>query len=151
MNALLFTVILLFLILCIGFKEGYYSDTYTNAAATSMSTLVAKLNTVQNTLEKLVKDDAQTLNLDAQSMLNPLLHPPDETKYSLGIVEQAYQISNRISVYQDRLLVLKNTIHEVNDIPIHFKEGDMTLSQAIQTLKEEANSILTQLNQISDS
>lgn len=148
MNTLLFAVILLFFILCIGFKEGYYSDTYTNATATSMTTLVGKLNTLKSTLKQLTTQD---LTLDAQSKLNPLLHPPDETKYSSGIVSQATSISNRISNYQDRLLVLKNTIQDATDIPVHFKEGDLPLSTAIDSLIDEANAILTQLNQIPDS
>lgn len=148
MDALLFVAILLFLLLSIGFKEGYYSDTYTNATATSMTTLVGKLNTLQSNLKQVTMQD---LTLDAQSKLNPLLHPPDETSYSSGLVGQVHNLSNRISRYQDRLLVLKNTIQDAKNIPVRFKEGDIPLSEAIQTLVNEANDILTQLNQISDS
>ena len=148
MNVLLFAVILLFFVLCIGFKEGYYSDTHTNAAATAMTTIIGKLNTLNSNLKQVT---TQELNLDAQSKLNPLLHPTDEAKYNSGIVSQANSISNRISIYQDRLLVLKTTIQDLKDLPVHFKEGDLPLSDAMDSLIDEANAILTQLNQIPDS
>jgi hypothetical protein len=148
MDALLFVVILLFLILCIGFKEGYYSDTYTNAAVTSMTTIVGKLNTLQSNLKQVTLQD---LTLDAQSKLNPLLHPPDETKYSSGIVEEVHKLSNRIARYQDDLLQLTDAIHGANDIPVRFKDGDVPLSDAIDRLLKEAKDITTQLNQIPDS
>ena len=148
MNALLLAVILLFFILCIRFKEGYYSDTSTNATATSMTTFIGKLNTLKTNLKQV---NTQDLSLDAQSKLNPLLHPSDETKYSSGIVSQAQTISKRISNYQDRLILLKTTIQDATEMPVHFKEGDLPLSDAIDSLIDEANSIFTQLNQIPDS
>jgi len=148
MNALLLAVILLFFILCIRFKEGYYSDSYTNATSNSMTTFVGKLNTLKSTLTQLTTQD---LNLDAQSKINPLLNPPTEKLYGLGIVEHAHSISKRISIYQDRLLLLKNTIKNAADLPVHFKEGDVPLSVAIDSLIDEADDILTQLNQIPDS
>lgn len=148
MDYLLLFVIVLFVFLSFGFKEGYYSDTNTSAAATSMNSLITKLNTLQATLVKLTTQD---LSLDAQSKLNPLLHPDTDSTYASGIVEHARNLSDRISDYQDNLTILHSSIDGINNIQLDFKDGTYNLSDAITKLLVDAKDITKQLNQIPDS
>ena len=148
MDYLLFFVIILFVFLCFGYKEGYYSDTNTSAASTSMNTLITKLNALQINLNDINNQD---ISLDAQSKLNPLLHPPSDIVYASGVVEHAHTISDSISNYQDNLIALKTSIDGIQNIQVNFKEGTFNLNDAITKLLIDAKDITKQLNQIPDS
>jgi hypothetical protein len=148
MDYLLLFAIVLFVFLSFGFKEGYYSDTNTSAAATSMNTLTVKLNTLQSTLVNLTTHD---LSLDAQAKLNPLLHPDTDSTYASGVVQHAQNLSNRISDYQNNLIILQSSIDGINNIQVNFKDGNLNLSDAITKMVVDAKDITKQLNQIPDS
>jgi hypothetical protein len=149
MDYLLLIVILLFLILFFSFgKEGYYSDNNTSAAASAMNVLVGKLNTLQTNMNTFLNQD---LSLDAQSKLNPLLNPSEDSKYTSGVVEQAHHLSDVLSNYQDDMVQLTHTMGQIKDMPVTLKEGTLPLSDAITKLTKDAKTIVNQLNQIPDS
>jgi len=148
MDYLLLFVILLFIVLSFGFKEGYYSDTNTASASSSMNAIVGKLNTLQVNLNKIYSQD---LTLDAQSKLSPLLNPPDDKLYTSGVVTQAHRFSDLLSDYQDNLVQFTNTLEKIKDTPILLKEGTFSLSDALVKLTKDAKDIANELNQIPDS
>ncbi len=154
MDYLLLIVILLFLILCFGYKEGYYSDNNTSAAASAMTMHVNKLNTLQRNMNTFLNQD---LSLDAQSKLNPLLNPPEDSKYTSGVVAQAHQLSNDLSIYQDNIFQLENTLGQIKNMPVTLKdettlsEKPYPLSDAISKLIADAKNLVIELNQIPDS
>lgn len=161
-NYLLFAIVLLLFLsffLYFGVKEGYYSDINTSAAASSMTILIDNLNTLHGNLTTLT---TQQLSLDANSKLNPLLHPVEDSKYSIGILQQAHLLSERISHYQDNLLELSRAIPKVNNIMVTFNEYtplsreppktfSLPLPDAIEKLITDAQNITKELNQIPDS
>ena len=149
MDYLLLIVILLFLILFFSFgKEGYYSDSNTSAAATAVNGFVGKLNTLKTNMNTFLNQD---LSLDAQSKLNPLLNPPEDSKYTSGVVAQAHRLSDILSNYQDDMIQLSNTMGQIKDMPVALKEGTLPLSDAITKLTKDAKKIVNELNQIPDS
>ncbi len=150
MSVLLALVILLFLILYVsfGYKEGYYSDTNTSAAAASMKTIADSLTTLDSTLTTLLNQD---LTVDAQSKMTPLLNPSDDKLYSSGIVQQSHRLSDLLSDYQDDIIQLKHSLDTIKDIPVSLKEGSLPLSVAIATLKKNATNLMNELNTIPDS
>jgi hypothetical protein len=148
MDYLLLIVILLFLILFFSFGKEGYSDNNTSAAATSVNMLVGKLNRLKTNMNTFVNQD---LTLDAQSKLNPLLNPPEDHKYTSGVVAQAHRFSDILSNYQDDLIQLSYTIGQIKDMPVALKEGTLSLSDAITKLTNDGKTIVNQLNQIPDS
>lgn len=155
MDYLLLIAILLFLILFFSFgKEGYYSDNNTSAAATSVNMLVGKLNRLTANMNTFVNQD---LTLDAQSKLNPLLNPPEDKKYTSGVVAQAHRLSDELSNYQDNIFQLAKTLGQIKDMPVTLKQESTSLpvqiklSDAIKQLISDGNNLVKELNQIPDS
>jgi len=160
MDYLLIVVIVLFIFLSFGFKEGYYSDINTSAASSAMTVHIDKLNTLQGNLTTL---NTQDITVDANSKLNPLLHPVEDSKYSAGLLQQAFLLSDRISKYQDNLIQLTEAIPKTKMIMVTFKEYVSPLSKetvktttlplpdAIEKLIKDAQNITKELNQIPDS
>jgi len=106
------------------------------------------LNTLQRNMNTFLNQD---LSLDAQSKLNPLLNPPEDSKYTSGVVAQAHQLSDVLSNYQDNMFQLENTLGQIKNMPVTLDGNPISLSDAIMKLTTDAKSIVIELNQIPDS
>jgi len=176
MDYILFGAIVLLCLLCIGFKEGYYSDSNITTSIASMGTLIHKLNSLTDSIKNIEEYD---LTFDAQSKLSPILQPKKMADYKPGVIQQVHIHSERMSLHQDNLINLLEGLHKVKETPVYLKEKDKsadtdtstnswanttpdsnvpnyisvkyTLNDAIDKLLKESQSISNELNKIPDS
>ncbi len=144
MNIYLLCAVFLLLLLSFSYKEGF-QDGNISGALTSMSIFNTKLTKLQTTVGEFNKMD---LNLDAQSKLEPLLHPNTDTTYASTVVQQVELINDRMTDYQHDIIALTHAIQGIQFIPVQFKDSTMTLNDAITKMFTDSSNITKQLNQI---
>jgi len=157
MDYLLVGSILLFFLLFIGMREGYYSDANINASVISMNTLIKKIQELQSSLKDI---EEYTFSFDAQSKLSPILQIKKVDDYNPKLIQQVKMKTEILSNHQNNLMNLQASLKNIQKGTVQLNELGMsqtsnpveyTLKNALEKMLNDSKTIATELNQIPDS
>jgi len=116
MILLLLSILILLLCFIPKYKEGFYSDTNTVTASSSLTSL--KKN-IENTKKHLIgiknnKDKFDTTEII--SKLQPILKSNKDSLYTKGIVDEVQTIVNELSLLQEDFDSIKKYYNYIDDI-----------------------------------
>lgn len=157
MNLYLGIAILLFLLLFITPKEGFYSDMNITGASDSLKSINKKLDTLQKSLNGITTSELTAM--DAISSLNKTLNSKDKDMYTSGVISSVQTIKEDLDRYQSNVILLKESLISLPNSYIVYqydetdktKKNSVSLSNAIENLIQQANKLSSRLNQIPDS
>jgi len=157
MNLYLGIAILLFLLLFITPKEGFYSDMNITGASDSLKSINKKLDTLQKSLNGI--STSELTAMDAISSLNKTLNSKDKAMYTSGVIASVEGIKVDLDRYQSNVILLKESLISLPNSYIVYqydetektKKNSVSLSNAIENLIQQANKLSSRLNQIPDS
>jgi hypothetical protein len=135
---LLLIVSLLIILLCFTPKEGFYSDTDTYSALSSIQKLKTKTEKIKTSIESISKVDLGTSEIIAN--LRPILDTNKDTLFKNGVVTYVKDVSDKLSNLQ------KDSVH-IERLLDSLKEYNTVLI----TYMDNLDSIKDLLNKIPDS
>ena len=134
-------------------REGYYIDSNTTAAISSLKSITPTLSSLQTTLQGL-----EAVSLDAADTirsLNSILGSSDSGLDTTGVITTIRKQKNEVNVFQDNLMATSTALKQIKEIKATIRIGQesktVTLAEVIPLLQTQINELTDQLRKIPDS
>ncbi len=153
MKLLLACVVLLVFVILFRVREGYYSDSNTASAISSLQNVSPTLSDLTNTLQRL---EAIKLDVaDTLRNLNSVLGSSDSELDTNGVISNVRRIKAGVNIFQDNLMAMTTALKEIKNIKVNISDGrgvgSIPLGDAIPLLQTQIDVLSDKLRRIPDT